>query len=112
MALPAIIFFFLPVYTLVFIIIIVANLIHKRKILWVWVAGNLACIGVFFYLQNLVENHTIIFSGEYTDGARGWGSGMANAYITLRNEIILVLIFCVVQVFFWIIYKKRVWNYS
>lgn len=108
MGLPAFIFFFPYIYTLVFSIVIIINLAKRKKILWSCVAGNLVCVGGFFYLQDLIENHKIVFLGKYIDGTKNWGSGMANAYTTLLNEILLILIFCVVQGFFWIMYKKRI----
>lgn len=107
MALLIIIFFFFYIYTLIFLIIIAVHAIGRRRIYWPLVIGNLCCIGLFIFLQKLVEDHKLRFTGTYDDHPDDWGAGLSNVSVAVANEVILILVFTAIQIFFWSAYRGK-----
>jgi len=106
MILLAILFFFYYIYAILFIIIIIIRFINKKKIAWRWVIGNLVLIGLFIFLQKLIDDHKLIFTGKYIE-SHDWGAGLANLATVINNEVILMMFFCVAQVVLVSIYRSK-----
>lgn len=53
----------LPIYAIVFLIIATRQYIRCRSLPWTSSVINIGCIAVFFYLQNRVEDHEMVFYG-------------------------------------------------
>lgn len=106
MILLAILFFFYYIYAIVFIIVIIIRFIKKNKIAWSWVIGNLVLIGLFIFLQKLIDDHKLIFTGKYIE-SHDWGAGLANLATAINNEVILILFFCVTQIVLFSIYRSK-----
>ena len=79
----------------------------KKKLPRILLLTQTIFIALFFYLQNLVDNHKQIFTGNYEDGTEHWGVGMANVYVSFANQGILLLIFIVLQIGFWYFFNKQ-----
>ncbi len=95
------------IYLVVFIIYIVVQFFKKKKLPWVLLSAQVLTIAIFFYLQNLVDNHKLIFTGNYKDSTEHWADGMANVYVSFANLGILLLIFIVLQIGFWYFFNKQ-----
>jgi len=103
-----ILIFFLEIYTAFVIIFLLVQLIRKKKQPWRILLVELMCITLFFYLKFLVEEHTLIFIGNYSSDQDHWESGLANVGTHTFNLAILIGIFLVPQIVFWVIYSKKV----
>ncbi len=99
--------FFFYFYSIVFLIIIIGQFARQKSTAWVLVIVNSICIALFIYLQGLVDNHQLVFRGMYEDASMHWGKGLANVYLTLENNLILILLFSLTQVVFWIMYRRN-----
>lgn len=106
MVLLAFLFFFYYIYAIIFLVVTAVRFINKRKIAWKWVIGNFFLIGLFIFLQQLIDEHMLIFTGEYIE-SNDWGAGLANLSTAIKNEVILVLFFCATQVVLLSIYRSR-----
>lgn len=106
MILLAFLFFFFYIYTIIFLIVIAVRFISNKKIAWKWVIGNLVLIGLFIFLQKLIDDHRLIFTGEYIE-SNDWGAGLANLSTAIKNEVILILFFCATQVVLLSVYRIR-----
>ena len=106
MILLAFLFFFYYVYAIIFLIVIAVRFISRKKIAWEWVIGNLFLIGIFIFLQQLIDDHRLIFTGEYIE-SNDWGAGLANLSTAIKNEIILILFFCTTQIVLLSVYRSR-----
>lgn len=106
MILLAFLFFFYYIYAIIFLIVNAVRFINRKKIAWKWVIGNLFLIGLFIFLQQLINDHKLIFTGKYIE-SNDWGAGLANLSTAIENEVILILFFCATQVVLLSIYRNR-----
>jgi hypothetical protein len=108
MAIIALIIFLIPLYAGGFLLFFLIEILRKKRVPWVLTGSNVICISFFIYLQNLIDEHRLVFIGKYEDGSMHWGKGLANVYTAMNNSLILIFIFSVTQIFFWLLYKKEI----
>ena len=82
-------------------------MVLKNKIHRGLTVAQVISIAAFFYLQHLVQDQKLIFTGTYQDGREHWGAGMANVYTSLFNHAILVAIFIVLQFLILFLFSKK-----
>ena len=108
MILLILLYYFLLIYTASLLIYIIIQIARKKKLPWVLILIEMICIIIFFYLQNLVDEHKLIFTGKYEDdGSKDWGVGLANIQLITVNLIILISIFSVTQIVFWYFFSRH-----
>lgn len=100
-------FIFLEIYTGFLIIILLVHLIRRKRLPWSVLMAEVLCIGSFFYLKYLLDDHKLIFTGSYNNDKVHWESGLANLSVYMLNLLILLGIFIITQIIFWILYSKR-----
>ena len=99
--------FFFYFYAAGYIVYLITRLVLKKKIHRGLTAAQVISITAFFYLQYLVQDQKLIFTGTYQDGREHWGAGMANVYTSLFNHAILVAIFIVLQFLILFLFSKK-----
>ena len=97
----------LEFYTALLIAFLIIKLLRKRELPWILVAVEFTAIVFFFYLKSLVESEKLIFIGEYADGSRDWGAGLANVSTHIWNPGILICIFLCPQIIFRALFFKK-----
>ena len=98
---------FLEIYTFCFLIYIVVQKWKKKTLPWLFILLGIGCIALFFYLRFLLNEHRLIFTGNYVRGSDDWGSGLANVGIYIQNMLILMFIFLLSQLFYWTIFFQQ-----
>jgi hypothetical protein len=108
MILIYLVFIFLQIYTAIVFLIVLIQLLRKKKLPWGLILIEAICLIVFFYFKYLLDEHKLIFTGYYNSEPEHWESGLANLYVYLSNLLILIGIFSITQIVFWILYLKGV----
>ena len=98
---------FLEAYSAVIVIFVIILLLRKKKLPWGILIRELGCLILFFYFKFLLDEHRLILIGDYVDGTKGWGSGLANVEIYTYNLAIVIGLFLITQIVFWIFFVKK-----
>ena len=95
---------FLEIYTAFLIVYFLVKTIRRNKLPYPVLLVELVCLVLAFYFKHLVNNHELLFTGQYENNPEDWGAGLSNASTYLFNTWILISIFAVSQIVFWVVY--------
>ena len=107
MLLVGLFLFLAEIYAAFLVIFLIVKSVRRKKIPWAVVVANGLCIVLLLWLKYKVQNHEIIFAGNYSYGGDDWGEGLANVGVTLGNLGIVYLIILATQIVFVIIFSRE-----
>jgi len=68
------------------------------------------CLGLFFYLKYLVDQHELVVFNDYQDDPQDYGEGIANVVVYTYNLAFIIGLFLITQLIFWAFFTEKFKN--